>query len=238
MMLVTSDVLVRELALGLPGAVRVFQKHHIDFCCGGKIPLAEACAATGANLEAVLRELNAEGERSAAPDVRWESRPISELVQHILDQHHVFTRTSLTTLQPLVEKVRRVHGERHPELVEMAKLFTALRDDLDPHLVKEERILFPAILEESERGPHSGCFGAISNPIGMMLIEHDGVGEILRALRRTTGDFVPPDDACTTYRATYAELEALETDLHLHIHLENNVLFPRVLANHQSESVT
>lgn len=234
MMLVTSDVLVRELALGLPGAVRVFQKHHIDFCCGGKIPLAEACATTGVNLDEVMRDLATEGQRSTTSEVNWEQRPIPELVQYILDKHHTFTRTSLSTLGPLVDKVRRVHGERHPELVQMATLFAALRDDLEPHLLKEERVLFPAILEECAGQPHSGCFGSISNPVAMMLVEHDSVGEILRALRKTTGDYAPPADACTTYRATYAELEALEKDLHLHIHLENNVLFPRVMPDRHS----
>lgn len=233
-MQINPEELVRNLALQVPGAVRVFQKYHIDFCCGGNRVLREACGLAGASYDDVLGELKKEGNRDELNDQKWTEMPIMKLVQHILDHHHKYTRDAIDTIQPLCDKVVRVHGDNHTELKRVGEIFAALRMDLEPHLMKEEQILFPAIEDQQEGTPSSHCFGSIRNPIAVMHIEHDTVGKLLKELRALTSNYAPPQDACTSYRALYRELEALESDIHMHIHLENNVLFPRVLSDGQA----
>ena len=226
---------VAEIATRHPESVRVFQRLGIDFCCGGGLSLSEACAKKGLAVTATLEALDSEaqrGLREAPPPV--EGR-LADLVTYLLDTHHVFTRQELERLAPLADKVARVHGERHSELVEVRALFVALSDDLVSHLAKEEQILFPYIkareLAQLEGGPEpSRCFGDVDGPVAVMRMEHETAGDILRRLRTVTGGYAPPPDACGSYRALYHGLEALEADLHTHIHLENNVLFPRALA--------
>ena len=211
---------VRDFAVELPLSTRVFHRHHIDFCCGGGVPLEDACAARGLDPAAVLAEIEAEAER-ASDGTRWDKEPLEALIQHILVTFHEPLTEELPRLDALARKVARVHGGKGYELAELARLFAGLRVELEQHMEKEEQVLFPLILQ--------GRGAMALAPITVMESEHDGAGEILRRLREITHDYAVPEGACTSWRALWAGLEQLEHDLHEHIHLENNVLHPRAL---------
>ncbi len=212
----------------------VFQQFGIDFCCGGQKSIADACRGAGVDRIAMLAALEALAPEEAPRDdmARW---PISRLVTHILETHHVYIRESTPVILRYLEKLVSVHGERHPELNRIENAFRRISDDLGPHLLKEERVLFPYIGElvewaEAKDGrPRSSPFGSVGNPIRMMELEHEAVGAEMRRLRDLTSGFTPPDDGCTTYRVCFSELLRFEQDLHRHMHLENNVIFPRIL---------
>lgn len=213
---------VREIALEIPGSTHVLERRHIDYCCGGALTLAEACEQADVSLTDLVAEIEASAKVGhAATNGGWSDAPLVELIDHLRTTHHAFTRSELARLEPIADKVNRVHGANHPELARVLALFVALKDDLEPHLLKEEAVLFPGILERV----------SVDAPVAVMIMEHDSVGDILRELRAITRDYQLPADACASFRLLYAGLEALERDLHEHIHLENNVLFPRALAS-------
>jgi regulator of cell morphogenesis and NO signaling len=225
---------IREIALEAPLTTRVFEEFKIDYCCGGRVDFAEACQNAGVDAGAVQQKLES-AIRSAEPaNGSIESRSLTELADHIVNTHHVFTRDELGRLGPLMEKVARKHGELHPELFEIEEKLKSLNDELLPHLAKEEMVLFPYIKElDNARAagrvalaPH---FGTVQNPVRMMMFEHDAAGELLRKMRELSSDYKIPEGACPSYAALYAGLEDLEKDLHRHIHLENNVLFVRAV---------
>ena len=224
---------VRELALEVPNATRVFERLKIDYCCGGGRNIAEACSDVGVRLDELSRLLAEAGAVGA--DARdFNAGPLSDLVRHILDTHHVYTREESSRIQALLEKVCAKHGGNHPELLEIRGLFLKLDADLQPHLLKEEQVLFPYILRlEAARtlgGPAPFApFGTVENPVRMMMFEHDTAGDLLREIRAAAGDFRAAEDGCMSFRTLYQALEAFEQDLHQHIHLENNVLFPRAV---------
>ena len=226
---------VRELAVEMPGATRIFEKLKIDYCCGGGRALTEACEVAGVPVGDVVRLLEESGEKIGTEgDVDFQAAPLRSLMQYILDKHHVFTREEIERLTALLDKVCAAHGENHPELLEIRTLFAALAADLAPHMFKEERILFPymaALEEAAERNlpPMPPPFGTMRNPVRMMMMEHDVAGDILRKIRAASHEFTVPTDVCISYRTLYIALEAFEQDLHRHIHLENNILFPRAL---------
>ena len=231
-MTITLTKPVREVALELPQSTRIFEKMKIDYCCGGDKPLHEACASAGVNVEELLRMLE-DVKADRVNEVRdFQSATLTELITYILEKHHVYTKEEMLRLRALFEKVVAAHGQNHPELGEIAEQFQHLCADLTPHMFKEEQILFPYIIElersATEKGPSPFApFGTINNPIRMMMMEHDTVGEILRELRKLSSDYLVPADACISYQTLYQALEAFEQDLHQHIHLENNLLFPR-----------
>jgi regulator of cell morphogenesis and NO signaling len=210
-----------------PAAARVFEQHGLDYCCHGQRTLAESCRDAGLEPETVGAELARAHVNGTdpSPDI---TDPVT-LAGDIVDTHHRYLHEELPPLDALADKVLAVHGERHPELAEVRRLVAELRTELEPHLLKEECILFPAI-EAVSRGRREFPFGSVANPIRMMTVEHDRAGEMLHALRQTTGGYASPADACASYRSLYERLAALELDTHLHIHKENNVLFPAVLA--------
>jgi regulator of cell morphogenesis and NO signaling len=228
---------VRELTLEVPGATRVFEKMGIDYCCGGGRSFQEACDAAGVSTEEVAQSLDQSLEFNAAVDESpdWLTEPLSKLTSYIVGKHHVFTRDELARLDALLSKVCAVHGQNHAELFRIQSLFQELNRDLIPHMQKEEMILFPYI-EQMEEAASAGdpspvpLFGTVQNPIRMMMMEHDRAGEILKRIRELSGRFAVPGDACISYDTLYKALDALEQDLHLHIHLENNILFPRAVA--------
>lgn len=230
-----SNMTVRDIVLEQPQATRVFEKLKIDYCCGGGKPLIEACAAAGVKVEDVemlLQTAEQSGSKDETVDLQQTS--LSDLIQHILDKHHVFTKDEMSRLTALVEEVVGAHGQNHPELSELRGLFQSLCADLGAHMLKEERILFPYIIavENSLQGKQSrpfAPFGTVGNPIRMMTMEHDTAGDILRKLRAVSSDYTIPADACISYQTLYQALEAFEQDLHQHIHLENNILFPRAV---------
>jgi regulator of cell morphogenesis and NO signaling len=227
---------IGQLALEMPNAINVLEKWRIDYCCHGNRSVAEACTEAGIGIEELLEAI---GERRPNGTKSWSNEPLAELQRFIVDTHHVFTRQSLETLLLLSDKVGGKHGANHPETVRVATLVKELTNDLIPHMQKEETILFPyvAALEAatfSGSEPPLPFFGTVRNPIRMMMAEHDAAAETLRALRTVTCDYALPDDACLSFRALYERLAELEQDLHQHIHLENNVLFPRAAAMEES----
>ena len=211
-----------------PATARILEHHQLDYCCGGQRTLDQACAERGLDPAVILAELDDAGPE-AAPD--WTTMSPTALVDHIETTHHRYLHEELPRLAALTEKVVGVHRLRHPELLDVQLTFTALRDDLEPHLVKEERVLFPMIrqLDAATAPPAFHC-GSLANPIRMLLLEHDRAGELLAELRSITAGFEPPADACASYQALYRGLAEVEVDTHLHVHKENNVLFPAVLA--------
>jgi regulator of cell morphogenesis and NO signaling len=228
---------VRELALGLPGATEVFDRIGIDYCCGGSRSLREACAQAGKPVEQIIPLLEEIGQSSGEKDqsfIDWRQRPLRELIAHIIAGHHAFTRRELGRLSPLIAKVCSAHSANHPELLRIQSLFQSLEHDLLPHMHKEEQILFPYIeqMEEarSRQNPiPNAFFGTVRSPIRMMTLEHDNAGQILRAIRAASLDFALPEDGCPSYELLYQGLKAFEQDIHRHIHLENNILFPSAI---------
>jgi regulator of cell morphogenesis and NO signaling len=231
-MTISTDKTVREYALEIPHATRVFEKLKIDYCCGGNRPISDACAAADVGLEelsSLLEQANNAPLASAQPVAQ--SGTLTELIDYIIDKHHVFTRDEMERINALLEKVCSKHGENHPEVVSVRTLFNNLCDDLKPHMYKEEAVLFPYIKALEQAIKHKTAmpfapFGTVNNPVRMMMSEHDTAGDILRQLRAATTDYPAPSNACMSYRALYAALEGFERDLHQHIHLENNILFP------------
>ena len=218
------DRTLGELVAERPARARVLERFGLDYCCHGNRTLADAAAAAQLDPTTVADELLAIVDPSGA---EVDALDPAALVDHILGTHHAYLHEELPLLVALASKVREVHGGRHPELERVAELVTEIRDDLDPHLAKEERVLFPAI-HAWLAGERSFPFGSISNPVRMMMLEHDRAGELLEELRVATDGYTVPLDGCTSYRLLYERLAHLEADTHRHVHLENNVLFPAV----------
>ncbi|HKY27529.1 MAG TPA: iron-sulfur cluster repair di-iron protein [Pyrinomonadaceae bacterium] len=230
-----SNRTVGELALQIPGATRVFEKVGIDYCCGGNNSLESACAKAGVTVQDVRNSLElakASGIQTYEPN--FVARTLADLIGHIVESHHVFTKSEIQRLRLLIDKVFAAHGQNHPELGTLRALFETLRSELEPHMMKEERILFPYVLG-MEDGIHKGRpvwpppFGKVANPVRMMMLEHDNAGQLLKEMRELTSDYTVPSDACISYDTLYHALDAFEKDLHQHIHLENNILFPRAM---------
>ena len=224
---------IGDIALKAPESMRLFETLGLDDCCGGQLPLGAACQKAKRDAQqiladpAALERLPQDGEDPS----RFASGSLTDLIAHIEAKHHAFTRQELDRLGPLVARVLGVHGERHPELAEVSRLFKALEADLRPHLEKEERILFPAIRAlESGGGASPSCLRTVLGPIGVMQREHAGAGEVLARLRECTRGYEVPGDGCASFRAVYGGLQALEEDLHRHIFLENQLLFPQAVA--------
>ncbi len=213
---------VGRLAAAAPLATRVFARHGIDFCCGGGVPLGQACETRGVAVDAVLEELRAELREPSEDGRSWDGAPLPDLIEHILQTYHRPLDEELPRIEAMARKVHQVHGDKDPErLAKMLATFLALKADLEQHMQKEEQILFPMI--------RSGDGAMASGPVGVMEHEHEEAGGMLRTLRSVTDDYVPPEGACNTWRALWHGLADLERALHEHIHLENNILFPRAL---------
>jgi regulator of cell morphogenesis and NO signaling len=228
---------VRQIALESSNATRIFEHFGIDYCCGGNQPLERACQAAKVNFEQVLDALELAGQSAEATQANrdWRQASLSDLIAHIERKHHTYVRTELERLGPLFDKVCGVHGKNHPELLEARSIFDDLRQELTLHLMKEEKVLFPHIvrMEEARLQKETVApppFGTVRHPIAMMELEHDSAGDALRSLRALTAGFTAPEEACVSYKALYRALAEFEADLHQHIHLENNILFPRASA--------
>lgn len=204
-----------------PAAARVLHRYRLDYCCGGKQTLDLACAAADIDPEAVLREIDGVGT-GGTDAVRWDQRPLDELVQHILERYHAPLRIELPRLIDLAGRVERAHADS-PECPEgLSDLLTEVRVAVESHLAKEEQILFPLIVGGRGRTAHM--------PVQVMMQEHDDHGHNLRRIRQITGELTVPEHACASWRELVRALGELEVDLMDHIHLENNILFPRTLA--------
>jgi regulator of cell morphogenesis and NO signaling len=222
---------VRDIALEQPTSIRVFEKLGIDYCCGGRKPLAQACEEHSLDLQTVLTALESAAQGTQAAPPEWASASLESLCQHIVTTHHEYIRRELPRLWQLAQRVVTRHGDIHPELVRIQQLIRTTGEDLIQHLAKEEQILFPSIINMernlSSCGPRSlGCLGSISTPVRVMMAEHDAAGDALAEMRRLSHDFTPPAGACPTFCGYYQALAEFEQDLHQHVHLENNILFP------------
>ncbi len=228
----TPETRIADIAAQNPATIRVFQRFGIDFCCGGKRPVGEVCA----EQELSFGELQAELESAGTPgatEIPSAEAKLTDLIRFIVDKYHADLRVELPRLGQMAAKVLDVHGEKHPAVLPaLVATFRALREELESHMMKEERVLFPYI-ERLEKLAADGAslsaspFGSIQAPIGMMEHEHADAAEGLARLRQLTEGYTPPADACNTFRGLYHGLAELEKALHEHIHLENNVLFPR-----------
>jgi len=229
---ITATKTVRELAVEVPNATRVFEKLGIDYCCGGHKSLEEACATANVSIDKVLLSLEQGVDTPASDSNRdWNAAPLGELVDHIVNKHHTYVKSEAPRIQALIAKVVGVHGKNHPELEQVQVAFSELANELAAHLMKEEQILFPYVKQMAAgSGCGPSCFGTVRNPIRMMMMEHDGAGEKLHEMRQATGDYALPQDSCFSYGTLFAALAEFEQDLHQHIHLENNILFPRAIA--------
>ncbi len=222
---------VGELVRQVPSRARVFESHKIDYCCGGKIPLADACQRKGLSPDALLQQLS--DLDSASNDqtlIDADAMSLTELANHVEQTHHAYLKEELPRLEFMTEKVTRVHGDNEPRLLKVREAFIALKAELEPHMMKEEQVLFPLIreLEAATSKPEFHC-GSVANPIRQMEHEHDHAGDALEIIRTESDDFTPPEWACNTYRAMLDALEELESNMHQHVHKENNVLFPKAI---------
>ena len=231
-----AEKTVRELALESSNATRVFEKLGIDYCCGGNKSLEQACRTANLSVDSVQRELDSAKQKAQPSAGRdWQREPLSELIAHINGTHHTFVRQEIVRLTPLMEKVCGKHGPNHPELLHIQAIFRGLAQELTSHMMKEEMVLFPyvarmeeAVIEGEPVLPPP--FGTVADPVAMMEHEHDSAGDAVRAMRSSSNDYVAPEGACASYQTLYRGLKEFEADLHQHIHLENNILFPRALA--------
>jgi len=228
-MAIDRTLTVAQIVLDHPECARVFQDHRIDFCCRGGVAVDEACTRVGADVAAVSSELErAVDERrgAAAPDPR--SLPTAALVAEIVARHHAYLRRALPFVQPLADKVGRVHGDHDPRLRELSAAVHELADMLTPHLDEEEQVLFPAL---AQRDPDRAL---VRRELQAMHTDHLAVGAQLAKIRALASDFVTPEWACTSYRTLLSELASLEGDLLRHVHIENHVLMPRFAAPMQA----
>lgn len=236
---------VRDFALEFPNATRLFEKLGIDYCCGGGKPLQTACADKQISVADVLRSLEQDNFITAAntESADFNQQPLKELIEHIVTRHHGYVRQEIPRLQQLLNKVVSVHGSTHPELAGIQQNFRTLADELTSHMMKEEQILFPyiAAMEQAfnEGKPaRRPMFGTVGNPVHMMEMEHDSAGALLREISAASGSYTPPENACFSYRTLYTGLKDFEADLHQHIHLENNILFPKAVALEEQVNAT
>ena len=234
---ITSETIIGEVAATFPATIRIFEQHRIDYCCGANRSIAEACAKKNIAVNRLIEQLRQATQAAPASDIQdWTKSSLTALIDHILETHHQYLYSELPRLHQMLSKVIGVHGEEHGEtLFPLGVVFEDLEAELESHMFKEERILFPliaqteAVKQKNGSPPSFGC-GSVNNPIRMMRHEHDNAGNALLEIRRLTSDYTPPEDACNTYRGLFHALHELESDLHLHIHLENNILFPRAIA--------
>jgi regulator of cell morphogenesis and NO signaling len=236
---------VRELAIEIPNATRTFEKLGIDYCCGGGKSLSDACLHAHVPVDDVLRALEQGGSftpatEAALPDFNG---ALGNLIEHIVTTHHVYVKQEIPRLQQLLHKVVSVHGKAHPELGRIQQTFQEMSAELNSHMMKEEHILFPhiAALENavnSGRPKPRPVFGTVSNPVHMMELEHDSAGAALKSISELSSNYTPPEGACFSYKTLYSALKEFESDLHQHVHLENNILFPRAIAMESETEVS
>jgi regulator of cell morphogenesis and NO signaling len=230
----TPQTTVRDIALEMPASIRVFERLGIDYCCGGRKPLAEACVERSLEPASVLAAIEEASARVDEHSRDWSQAKLETICKHIVETHHAYVRAELPRMETLAKKVVSRHGATYPELKHIQQFIIALGEELLQHLNKEEMVLFPYITNLERNlascGPRPlGCFGAVSNPIRMMMAERDAAGEAMARTRALSREFTPPEGACPTYRGFYQTLSEFEKDLHQHVHLENNILFPRAI---------
>ena len=236
----TLEKTVREIVLENPSSIRVFESLGIDYCCGGKKPLSDACSHANVDFRRVLELLDQASRDSQAPQAGdWKDKPLRDLIAHIVGKHHSYVRQETPRIDALLAKVVAKHGPAHPEIAEINQLFSAIGQELATHMLKEEQVLFPHV-EQMEQAVQARepmpvpFFGTVKRPIANMLAEHEDAGALLSQIRVLSNGYTTPVEACPSFLALYRGLEEFERDLHQHIHLENNVLFPRAIEMEQA----
>jgi regulator of cell morphogenesis and NO signaling len=230
----TSTTKVREIAVANPGAKKVLQDAGVDYCCGGERSLNEACLQSEVSAEEILERLQQNNRQVGPEEANWASARLSDLTRHIVEKHHTYVRGAIPRVSALLAKVKAKHGENHPELAGIEEQFFDLEQEMYAHMQKEEQILFPYI-EKLEHATEEKelfeppFFQTVRNPVHMMMQEHDSAGEALKAMRKLSFGYQVPAEACESYREVYRSLEEFEGDMHTHVHLENNILFPRAV---------
>lgn len=228
---IDATATVAQLVIEKPARARVLEQVGIDYCCGGKKSLQQACEEKNLSVEEITRRLLEADQENHSDERDWSQATLSELCEHVVQTHHEYLRDELPRISELTRKVAEAHGESNPAWHEVREVYESLRFELQLHMQKEEHVLFPAIMQmEQTNAPLRFHFGTVANPIRMMELEHDSAADALEKLRHLTNDYTPDEDACPTTRALLDALEALEKDLHLHIHKENNILHPRAIA--------
>lgn len=227
-----ADETLGQLAAKDLRKAQVFKKYGLDFCCGGKKTVKQACAEKGLDVTKVEQELQQADRVPASRPLPYNEWSLDFLADYITNTHHSYVRKNLPDIKAYAEKVMKVHGSRHPELIQVHQLVEEINTELTAHLTKEENILFPYIKElvavQKKTQPlHTAHFGSVQNPIDLMEAEHELVGKNLDDIRNLTNNYLLPEDACASYSLLYRMLDEFEDDLHLHIHLENNILFPK-----------
>ena len=225
---------VKDIALSNPAARQILEDAGLDYCCGGGKSLHEACLHADVPAEEILKRLRENSKHVSPDEANWASAPLVDLTRHIRDRHHRYVREAIARVQPLLDKVEAKHGKSHSEIADIRRLFTEVGREMIMHMQKEEQILFPYIdALEKATNVHSSVeppfFQTVRNPIHAMMKEHDAAGELVKQIRKASSEYTAPADACTSYKAVYQDLRQFEADLHQHVHLENNILFPRAV---------
>ena len=230
----TSETKVRDIAVSNPQNRQALEHAKVDFCCGGGQSLSEACAHAGVSAGEILERLRQNAGEIAPGSENWQSAPLAEITRHIREKHHRYVRQAIPRVRALLEKVIAAHGANHAELASIAGLFQEVGREMIQHMQKEEQILFPYI-DAMERavnekaGIEPPFFQTVRNPIAAMMREHDAAGDLVKQIRERSGDYSAPADGCASYQALCHDLREFEEDLHEHVHLENNILFPRAV---------
>ena len=230
----SSETKVKDIALAAPGARRILEDAGLDYCCGGGKSLAEACLHASTSTEEILQRLRENMEHVDPAERQWTAAPLAELTRHIREKHHRWVREAIPRISALLVKVRTKHGENHPELTEIQALFAEVGREMIMHMQKEEQILFPFI-DALERSANENSaieppfFQTVRNPVHAMMKEHDAAGDLVKQIRKASAEYVAPAGACASYKGLCENLREFEADLHQHVHLENNILFPRAV---------
>jgi len=231
---ITSRSIIGEIVAGDYRTAAVFKHYGIDFCCNGQRTIADACKSKNIHTAQLLTDLSQVPSLTADTETDYNAWPLDLLTRHIEQKHHQYVEKKILEIRPYLEKIVRVHSDQHPELVAIEHLFNESARELAMHMKKEELVLFPFIRRMALAAEHQEPlpvppFGTVENPIAMMQHDHDAEGERFRRIAALSNNYTPPEDACNTYRVTFALLKEFEEDLHLHIHLENNILFPKAI---------
>lgn len=229
-----NETKVKDIALANPEARQILEDARVDYCCGGGKSLHDACAHADVSAEDILKRLR-ENSKLVKPDEKaWTSAPLGDLTRHIREMHHRYVREAIGRIKTLLEKVKAKHGENHPEIAEVQRLFTEVGQEMIMHMQKEEQVLFPYIdaMEKASLGQGTvepPFFRTVKNPVHTMMQEHDAAGDIVKQIRKASSEYAPPSDACPSFQTLYHDLQQFEADLHQHVHIENNILFPRAV---------
>lgn len=228
--MITKDKTIAQCVTENFKTAKVFQKYGLDFCCGGNVAVEDACKKANIN----FNELNEEIEtvtKVVSNEENYNEYSLNKLIDHILDTYHVYIREVSPIIKARLEKLARVHGQNHPELIKVNEIFQKMAIDLELHMQKEENILFPYIrlLESDSKTMPTSCFGTVQNPIRMMNYEHEVAGDEMKEIHKLTNGYTVPSDGCNTYRVGFQELKEFEDKLFEHVHLENNIVFPKAI---------